>query len=122
MDMGSVDFGVQIEPQYGFTYEHIREVASEAERLGFESIWVSDHFFMTDDSLDVNCLECLARMNRHWMIPMPMDCWSIRNTPAQQNSVAGRFRLFYFPDIMPKSPNGGVNNRFYERISAVRTL
>jgi len=47
-----IDFGVQIEPQYGFTYEHIREVAAEAERLGFESIWVSDHFFMTLGVLD----------------------------------------------------------------------
>ena len=53
-----IDFGVQIEPQYGFTYEHIKEVAAEAERLGFESVWVSDHFFMTEDSLDINCLEC----------------------------------------------------------------
>ena len=53
-----IDFGIQIEPQYGFTYEQIREVAAEAERLGYESIWVSDHFFMTEDSLDINCLEC----------------------------------------------------------------
>jgi F420-dependent oxidoreductase-like protein len=53
-----IDFGVQIEPQYGFTYEHIKEVAAEAERLSFKSIWVSDHFFMTEDSLNINCLEC----------------------------------------------------------------
>jgi len=56
--MESNGFGVQIEPQYGFTYQRIREVALEAERLGFESIWVSDHFFMTEDAMDINCLEC----------------------------------------------------------------
>ena len=56
--MERIDFGVQIEPQYGFTYDHIREIASEAERLGFESIWISDHFFMTHDSHKINCLEC----------------------------------------------------------------
>ena len=56
--MPSLDFGVQIEPQYGFTYAHIKEVAEAAERLGYESIWVSDHFFMTPDTPDTNCLEC----------------------------------------------------------------
>jgi F420-dependent oxidoreductase-like protein len=56
--MKGIDFGVQIEPQYGFTYKKINDIASEAEKLGFESIWISDHFFMTDDSLEINCLEC----------------------------------------------------------------
>jgi len=56
--MKSIDFGIQIEPQYGFTYPMIREIAQTAERLGFESIWVSDHFFMTKDSIYTNCLEC----------------------------------------------------------------
>jgi F420-dependent oxidoreductase-like protein len=56
--MKSVDFGIQIEPQYGFTYQMVREIAQTAEKLGFESIWVSDHFFMTMDSINTNCLEC----------------------------------------------------------------
>jgi F420-dependent oxidoreductase-like protein len=56
--MPSIDFGVQIEPQYGFTYDKIRNIAGEAERLGFESLWVSDHFFMTPESIDTPCLEC----------------------------------------------------------------
>lgn len=56
--MVDIDFGVQIEPQYGFTYSYIREIALEAEKLGLESIWVSDHFFMTHDSTEINCLEC----------------------------------------------------------------
>ena len=56
--MTDLDFGIQIEPQYGFTYTMIKEIAKEAESLGFESIWVSDHFFMTDDSVGINCLEC----------------------------------------------------------------
>jgi F420-dependent oxidoreductase-like protein len=56
--MTKFDFGVQIEPQYGFTYPMIREIARSAEALGFESIWVSDHLFMTLDSVGTNCLEC----------------------------------------------------------------
>ena len=49
--MTELDFGIQIEPQFGFTYERIREIAVEAERLGFESIWLSDHFFLTKESI-----------------------------------------------------------------------
>jgi len=56
--MAHLDFGLQIEPQYGFSYEGIRRIAVEAERLGFESLWVSDHFFMTPESVDTPCLEC----------------------------------------------------------------
>jgi hypothetical protein len=36
--MARLDFGLQIEPQYGFSYEGIRGIAAEAERLGFESL------------------------------------------------------------------------------------
>jgi len=58
--MARLDFGLQIEPQYGFSYEGIRGIAAEAERLGFESLWVSDHFFMTPESVNTPCLECWA--------------------------------------------------------------
>ncbi len=65
--MAKLDFGIQIEPQFGFKYEHIKEIALEAERLGFESLWVSDHFFLTKDNINTNCLECyttLAALSR----------------------------------------------------------
>jgi F420-dependent oxidoreductase-like protein len=89
-----IDLGVQIEPQYGFTYEHIREVAAEAERLGFESIWVSDHFFMTEDSLDVNCLECwtvltaLARDTTRLRLGAMVASQSYRNPALMANMAA----------------------------------
>ncbi|OGD47854.1 hypothetical protein A3K69_05950 [Candidatus Bathyarchaeota archaeon RBG_16_57_9] len=56
--MAPLDFGVQIEPQYGFTYDQIRAVARAAEGLGYESIWVSDHLFLTPQTVETNCLEC----------------------------------------------------------------
>jgi F420-dependent oxidoreductase-like protein len=56
--MTGLDFGVQIEPQYGFTYDMIQCIADAGESLGFESIWVSDHLFMTTDSIATPCLEC----------------------------------------------------------------
>jgi F420-dependent oxidoreductase-like protein len=61
--MTSVDIGIQIEPQYGFDFPMIRDIAQEAERLGFESLWVSDHFFMTMDSIGIPCLECWTVLN-----------------------------------------------------------
>lgn len=92
--MESVDFGVQIEPQYGFAYGHILEVASEAETLGFESIWISDHFFMTDDALEINCLECwavlsaLARDTKKLRLGAMVASQSYRNPALSANIAA----------------------------------
>ncbi|MCW4050200.1 MAG: LLM class flavin-dependent oxidoreductase [Candidatus Bathyarchaeota archaeon] len=56
--MSKIEYGVQIEPQFGYTYDHIRDVALQAEKLGFESLWTSDHFLIRPEAEDVNCLEC----------------------------------------------------------------
>ena len=53
-----IDYGLQIEPQFGYTYEMIRRCAVAAEEAGFESIWASDHFLIRPEAIDVNCLEC----------------------------------------------------------------
>lgn len=60
--MADLDFGIQIEPQFGFSYDDIKEIALEAERLGFESLWVSDHFFLTKENVGTNCLECYTAL------------------------------------------------------------
>ncbi len=52
-----IDYGVQIEPQFGYTWEMIRETALAAEAAGFESLWASDHFLIRPEAVDVNCLE-----------------------------------------------------------------
>jgi F420-dependent oxidoreductase-like protein len=91
--MGRLDFGLQFEPQYGFSYEGIRGIAAEAERLGFESIWVSDHLFMTDESVDTPCLECwttlsaLARDTRRLRLGSMVSSQSYRN-PALMAKIA----------------------------------
>ncbi|MFP3951412.1 MAG: LLM class flavin-dependent oxidoreductase [Candidatus Bathyarchaeia archaeon] len=58
-----IDYGVQIEPQFGYNYEHISSVAQAAEKHDFESLWTSDHFFITSDAVDVNCLECWTTLS-----------------------------------------------------------
>jgi len=45
-----VDYGVQIEPQFGYDYTHISEVAQAAEKHGFESLWASDHFMIKPEA------------------------------------------------------------------------
>jgi len=80
-----LDFGLQIEPQYGFTYQKIRDIAAYVESLGFESLWVSDHFFMTDESVETPCLECwttlaaLARDTRRLRLGSMVSAQSYRN-------------------------------------------
>ena len=52
-----IDYGVQIEPQFGYKYPYLKEVAQRAETAGFESLWTSDHFLIRPDAVDVDCLE-----------------------------------------------------------------
>ncbi len=94
LPMTELDFGIQIEPQFGFTYERIREIALEAERLGFESIWLSDHFFLTKESIGTDCLECwttlaaLARDTTTLRLGPMVSAQSYRNPGLLANIAA----------------------------------
>jgi F420-dependent oxidoreductase-like protein len=50
-------FGVHIEPQLGYDYENSLNIALEAEKLGYESFWCSDHLFLNDKSETQNCMD-----------------------------------------------------------------
>lgn len=52
-----MEFGVQIEPQFGFTYEAVTTIAREAEQAGYTHLWVTDHFFLAPAEPDRPCLE-----------------------------------------------------------------
>jgi alkanesulfonate monooxygenase len=52
-----VEIGIQIEPQFGFGYEEIRDLGKLAEEVGFNSLWCSDHLFLDANSEDKNCLD-----------------------------------------------------------------
>ena len=52
-----VKFGVHIEPQLGYSYDQCLAIALEAEKLGYESFWCSDHLFLNDRSEDQSCFE-----------------------------------------------------------------
>ena len=55
--MCQLKFGIQIEPQFGFTYDEIKRIALIADKSSFHSIWFSDHFFLDKNSIDKNCFE-----------------------------------------------------------------
>ena len=47
-----MQIGVQIEPQFGFTYDRIQEIAEHALLTGFSHVWFSDHFMLNRDATD----------------------------------------------------------------------
>lgn len=50
-------FGVQIEPQFGYDYQLMKEIALEGEKQDFEGFWASDHLFLDSKSEIKNCFE-----------------------------------------------------------------
>ncbi len=55
-------YGLQIEPQFGYDFEQIKEMVQAAEKSGFSHAWFSDHFMLTADSTDVLAYECFTAM------------------------------------------------------------
>jgi F420-dependent oxidoreductase-like protein len=55
-------FAIQIEPQFGFTFGEVADLAKEAERLGFTALWASDHLLWDAQSERRNCFDVWALM------------------------------------------------------------
>ena len=49
--------GAIVSPAAGWSYDELRDLACSAEENGFESFWVSDHFFGGEGFPDRDCLE-----------------------------------------------------------------
>ncbi|MEX2378167.1 MAG: TIGR03560 family F420-dependent LLM class oxidoreductase [Dehalococcoidia bacterium] len=58
-----VDFGLQIEPAYGFTYEEVLELGLACSGHGFQSVWMSDHFMQDPNNAERNCMDCWTLMS-----------------------------------------------------------
>ncbi len=52
-------FGVQIEPQFGYTLEQIKDIVQAAEAHRFSHAWFSDHFMLDANSTDRVCIETI---------------------------------------------------------------
>jgi alkanesulfonate monooxygenase SsuD/methylene tetrahydromethanopterin reductase-like flavin-dependent oxidoreductase (luciferase family) len=55
--------GVQVEPQFGFDYSSIVEIATVAEKNNFSHIWFSDHFFLNTKSTKLVSLDIWTVMS-----------------------------------------------------------
>ena len=81
----NIDYGVQIEPQFGYEYAYLRDVAKRVEAAGFESMWASDHFLITPGAVDVDCLEAwtlltaLATETETLRLGAMVSCQNYRN-------------------------------------------
>lgn len=90
-----MEFAVQIEPQFGFTYEEVRDIAHEAESGGFAALWVSDHLFLNDGSAGTNCLEAwtllaaLTQATTTLRLGTLVTCQSYRNPALLAKIAAG---------------------------------
>jgi len=52
-----LEFGLQIEPQFGFSYSDVLELSEKALQNGFTGVWFSDHFMLDADAIDRELLD-----------------------------------------------------------------
>ena len=55
-------YGIQIEPQFGFTKESIDKVGEVIESSPFDTIWVSDHMFLDKKAFNKSAFDALTLM------------------------------------------------------------
>lgn len=90
-----MDLGVQIEPQFGFSYTSVRDIARAAHAAGFTRLWVSDHLLLNKDAVATDCLEAwtvlaaLARDTEGIRLGPMVSAQSYRNPALLAKIAAG---------------------------------
>ncbi|MCS7123167.1 MAG: LLM class flavin-dependent oxidoreductase [Candidatus Aenigmarchaeota archaeon] len=60
MKKKNIQFGLVIPQELGYSVDYIVKAACEAERLGFDSVWIYDHFFMDPKKQYPECFVTLT--------------------------------------------------------------
>jgi alkanesulfonate monooxygenase SsuD/methylene tetrahydromethanopterin reductase-like flavin-dependent oxidoreductase (luciferase family) len=55
-------YGIQLEPQFGYTKDQIDNFATTIEKSRFDSIWVSDHMFLDKQAVGKSAFDALTVM------------------------------------------------------------
>ncbi|MHA2425661.1 MAG: LLM class flavin-dependent oxidoreductase [Candidatus Thorarchaeota archaeon] len=88
-----MEFGVQVEPQFGFDYNDVLEIAEKALENKFTGVWFSDHFMLDADATDRVLLDpwllmaALVRDNKRIRVGSLVFCSSYR-IPALHAKMA----------------------------------
>ncbi|MFW9808539.1 MAG: LLM class flavin-dependent oxidoreductase [Candidatus Thorarchaeota archaeon] len=78
-------FGVQVEPQFGYSYNDVLEISEQALNNEFEVVWFSDHFMLNADATEKMLLDpwllmaALVRDNEKIRVGSLVFCNSYRN-------------------------------------------
>jgi alkanesulfonate monooxygenase SsuD/methylene tetrahydromethanopterin reductase-like flavin-dependent oxidoreductase (luciferase family) len=86
-------FGIQVEPQFGFSYDDVTAIADTALENGCEGVWFSDHFMLDADATDRVLLDpwllmaALVRDNEKIRVGSLVFCSSYR-MPALHAKMA----------------------------------
>ncbi|MFW9854386.1 MAG: LLM class flavin-dependent oxidoreductase [Candidatus Thorarchaeota archaeon] len=57
-----LSFGLQLEPQFGYTISEMDSIAEQLEETRFDTVWVSDHMFLDNDSVERCAFDCFTLM------------------------------------------------------------
>lgn len=55
-------FGLQLEPQFGYTKKNVDELGTFIENSSFDTIWVSDHMFLDENAVNKSAFDALTVM------------------------------------------------------------
>lgn len=61
--MSDIQFGIQIENQFGFDFPALKKIALNLEKHDYDSFWTCDHFFLNDKSPKTNAIEPYAMLS-----------------------------------------------------------
>jgi alkanesulfonate monooxygenase SsuD/methylene tetrahydromethanopterin reductase-like flavin-dependent oxidoreductase (luciferase family) len=57
-----LSFGLQLEPQFGYTKQNVDEIGRYIEKSIFDTVWVSDHMFLDKDAVEKSAFDALTVM------------------------------------------------------------